>query len=66
MVHDETWKIFTNNWNPAFGHYGALAFIFGTLVTSAIAVILAVPLSVGIALLLTEVCPRGWHGRSST
>jgi phosphate transport system permease protein len=53
----EGWKIFTNNWNPAFGHYGALAFIFGTLLTSAIAIILAVPLSVGIALLLTEVVP---------
>jgi phosphate transport system permease protein len=51
-------KIFTNNWDPAFGHYGALAFIFGTLVTSLIAIVLSVPLSVGIALLLTEVVPR--------
>lgn len=47
----------TNNWDPAFSHYGALSFIFGTLVTSAIAIILATPLSVGIALLLTEVLP---------
>jgi phosphate transport system permease protein len=53
----EGWKIFTNNWNPAFGDYGVLSFIFGTLVTATIAVVLAVPLSVGIALLLTEVVP---------
>jgi phosphate transport system permease protein len=53
----EGWKIFTNNWNPAFGHYGALAFIFGTLLTATIAIVLAVPLSLGIALLLTEVVP---------
>src|SRR3954469_7084397 len=50
--------IFSNNWDPAHGHYGALAFIYGTLLTSTIAIVIAVPLSVGIALLITEVAPK--------
>jgi phosphate transport system permease protein len=53
-------KIFTNNWDVAAGHFGALAFIFGTAVTAIIAVVLSVPVSVAIALLLTEVVPRRW------
>jgi phosphate transport system permease protein len=53
-------KIFTNNWNPAANQFGALAFIYGTAVTALIAVIMAVPVSVGIALLLTEVVPYRW------
>jgi phosphate transport system permease protein len=47
--------VFSKTWNPAAGQYGALTFIYGTLVTAAIAVIIAVPLSLGIALLLTDV-----------
>ena len=49
------------NWNPVFGReqFGALPFIFGTLVTSAIATVLAVPVSVGLAVLLSEV-HSGW------
>jgi phosphate transport system permease protein len=48
------------DWNPVGGResFGALPFIFGTLVTSAIAVVLAGPIAVGLALLLNEV--RGW------
>jgi phosphate transport system permease protein len=53
-------KIFTNTWDPSNNKFGALAFIFGTAVTAVIAVIIAVPVSVGIALLLTEVVPRRW------
>ncbi len=48
-------KIFTNNWNPAANQFGALAFIYGTAITAVIALALAVPVSMGIALLLTEV-----------
>ena len=48
-------KIFGRTWNPAQQQYGALSFMFGTLVTAIIAVVIAVPISVGIALLLTEV-----------
>jgi phosphate transport system permease protein len=49
------------NWNPVFGReqFGALPFIFGTLVTSAVALALAVPVAVGLAILLNEV-HSGW------
>src|SRR5262249_48837637 len=40
--------------------FGALAFIYGTAITSAIALIMSVPVSIGIALLLTEVVPYRW------
>jgi phosphate transport system permease protein len=53
-------KIFTNNWNPGANQFGALAFIYGTAITAVIALIMAVPVSVGIALLLTEVVPHRW------
>jgi phosphate transport system permease protein len=52
--------VFSKTWDPATGQYGALAFIYGTLVTAVIAIVIAVPLSIGIALLLTEVVPPRW------
>jgi phosphate transport system permease protein len=54
------WKIFTVDWNPATNSFGALSFIYGTIITAAIAIILSVPISVAVALLLTEVVPRRW------
>lgn len=49
---------YTNaNWDPVAGEFGALAPIYGTLVTSIIAVAIAVPVSFGIAVFLTELCP---------
>jgi phosphate transport system permease protein len=56
----EGWKIFTVDWNPATNNFGALSFIYGTLITAAIAVILSVPVSVAVALLLTDVVPPRW------
>jgi phosphate transport system permease protein len=47
----------TNVWNPVTSQFGALAPIYGTLVTSAIALAIGVPVSFGIALFLTEMCP---------
>jgi phosphate transport system permease protein len=47
----------TNVWNPVTMQFGALAPMYGTLVTSAIALLIAVPVSFGIALFLTEMCP---------
>ena len=47
----------TNVWNPVTSQFGALAPIYGTLVTSAIALLIGVPVSFGIALFLTEMCP---------
>src|SRR5690348_7598715 len=49
-------------WNPVTGDYGALAPIFGTLVTSVIALVLAVPVSFGITLFLTEIAPAWLRG----
>ena len=54
------WKIFTVDWNPATNSFGALSFIYGTIITAAIAIILSVPISVAMALLLTEVVSRRW------
>ena len=54
------WKIFTVDWNPATNNFGAMSYIYGTLLTAAIAIILSVPISVAMALLLTEVVPQRW------
>jgi phosphate transport system permease protein len=48
----------TEAWNPVTKQFGALVPIFGTLVTSAIAMLFGVPISIGIALFLTELCPN--------
>jgi len=45
-------------WSPSFGIYGAFPFVFGTLLTSAIALLIAVPIALGIALLVTEMLPH--------
>jgi phosphate transport system permease protein len=45
-------------WNPVLDRYGALSMLYGTLVTSVIAVVIAVPVSFGIAFFLTEVAPQ--------
>jgi len=56
----EGWKIFTVDWNPATNSFGAMSFVYGTVITAAIAIILSVPVSVAVALLLTEVVPQRW------
>jgi phosphate transport system permease protein len=50
--------IWTEAWDPVHQSFGALIFIYGTVVTSLIALVLAVPLSIAIALFLTEIAPR--------
>jgi phosphate transport system permease protein len=53
------WRFITSSdWDAVGGHFGALVPIYGTLVTSAIALIIAVPVSIGIALFLTDIAPR--------
>ena len=49
------------SWNPVVGReiFGALPYLLGTLVTSAIALIIGVPISLGIAIYLAEMSPRG-------
>lgn len=49
--------LWTNVWDTVDNHYGALGPVVGTLITSAIAIILALPVSVGIAIFLTELAP---------
>jgi phosphate transport system permease protein len=57
----EGWAgIFSIDWDPAHGKFGAMAFVYGTVITSLIGVIIAFPVSMGVALLLTEVVPRRW------
>ena len=48
----------TEVWNPVTEKFGALAPIYGTVVTSIIAMLIAIPIAFGIAVFLTETCPR--------
>jgi phosphate transport system permease protein len=53
------WKFFTRQaWDPVSGDFGALSFIYGTLTTSFLALLMAVPLALGVAIFLTELCPQ--------
>src|ERR1700690_2111678 len=51
-----------SDWDPVNDHFGALPFIFGTLVSSLLALIIAVPLAVGVAVFTTEMCPKVFRG----
>src|SRR4029077_5232328 len=48
----------TEIWSPARDRFGALASIYGTLMTSFLAMLVAVPVGIGVAIFLTELCPR--------
>jgi len=48
----------SDKWIPGQGRFGALAFIYGTLVVSAIALVISVPVSIGLALFITELAPK--------
>jgi phosphate transport system permease protein len=52
--------IFSTVWDQSTNQYGLMAYLYGTVLTSVIAIIISVPVSVSIALLLTEVVPRRW------
>ncbi len=53
------WNFFvTSVWDPVFNHFGALPFLYGTIVTSVVALLIAVPLGVGAAIFLAELAPR--------
>ena len=52
-------SFFTSSaWNPVTEKFGAFPEIFGTVVTSALAMLIAVPVGIGVAIFLTELCPR--------
>ena len=62
-LHQFGWKFFTGtNWDPVSGDFGALPFIYGTVVSSLLALVIAVPLSVGTAVFTTEMCPKALRG----
>ncbi|PYV34910.1 MAG: phosphate ABC transporter permease subunit PstC [Acidobacteria bacterium] len=48
-----------STWDPVFEHFGALPFIYGTVVTSALGLLIAVPIGVGAAIFLAELAPHG-------
>src|ERR1700720_467145 len=50
------------DWNPVSEQFGALPFVYGTLVSSFLALIMAVPLSIGVAVFTTEMCPPALRG----
>jgi len=50
--------LFTQRWNPVTEKFGALAPISGTLITAAIAMVIAIPVGLGISIFLTELCPQ--------
>ena len=51
-----------SEWDPVNERFGALPFIYGTLVSSLLALLIAVPLAVGVAVFTTEMCPRVLRG----
>jgi phosphate transport system permease protein len=60
------WKFFfASAWDPVNDNFGALPFIYGTITTSIVALIIAVPLAVGVAVFLTEMCPKALRGALS-
>jgi phosphate transport system permease protein len=50
--------VFSDNWDVAHNHFGALALVYGTFLVGALALLMAVPVSIGIALFVTEIAPR--------
>lgn len=58
--------LWTNDWDPVRHHFGALVPVVGTLLTSFLALLIAVPVSFGIAMFLTELSPRWLRGPLGT
>jgi phosphate transport system permease protein len=57
------WRFVTSrDWDAVSGQFGALVPIYGTIMTSVIALLIAVPVSIGIALFLTDIAPRWLRG----
>ncbi len=49
---------FMQTWDPVFEHFGALPFLYGTVVTTVVALVISVPLGLGAAIYLAELAPR--------
>ena len=53
---------FRSEWDPVNEQFGALPFVYGTLVSSLLALLFAVPLALGVAIFITEMCPKMLRG----
>jgi len=53
---------FRSEWDPVNEQFGAFPFVYGTIVSSILALLLAVPLAIGVAVFITEMCPRWLKG----
>lgn len=61
--HTFGFKFFAgSDWDPVGEQFGALPFIYGTLVSSLVALVIAVPLAIGVAVFTTEMCPKAMRG----
>lgn len=61
--HAFGWKFFVGqDWDPVNDQYGALPFVYGTIVSSVLALVIAVPLSLGVATFITEMAPDWLRG----
>jgi phosphate transport system permease protein len=57
------WKFFASRtWNPVSGQFGALPFIYGTVLSSLLAVMMAVPLALAVSIFLLDICPKILQG----
>jgi len=62
-IHAFGFKFFTQSvWDPVSGDFGALPFIYGTVVSSLLAVVMAVPLALAVSIFLLDVCPQALRG----
>ncbi|MFC6645248.1 phosphate ABC transporter permease subunit PstC [Granulicella cerasi] len=62
-LHEFGFKFFLRSaWDPVAGDFGALPFIYGTLVTSILALLIAVPLALCVAIFIMEICPGPLRG----
>ena len=62
-IHAFGWKFFkTSNWDPVNGSFGALPFIYGTLVSSFLALLMAVPLALAVSIFVIDICPTALRG----
>jgi phosphate transport system permease protein len=61
-AHDANLGETGSYWDPVNGHFSALPFIYGTLVSSLLSLLIAVPLAIGLAIFLTEMCPKFLRG----
>jgi phosphate transport system permease protein len=62
-IHAFGWKFFKQTtWDPVSGDFGALPFIYGTVVSSLLAVAMAVPLALCVSIFLLDICPKPLRG----